>query len=204
MTVEKNTQHQQRTKIESKNLDHLGIVAGIVDDIGDVSEVNKLVGTDEQELVSAGQVVKALILNCLGFLTAPLYLFSQFFIGKPTEHLLGNGVKPEHLNDTRLGRVLDKLYEIGLTQVFLAIALRAASIFGISSKTMHLDSSTMHVHGQYLENDSSSQKNTKETQANPSIGNSLQESDSSQESDVKSIHITKRTKKTIVRISNNF
>jgi len=28
-------------------------------------------------LVSAGQVVKAMIINCMGFLSAPLYLFSQ-------------------------------------------------------------------------------------------------------------------------------
>jgi transposase len=39
-----------------------------------------------------------------------LYLFEQFFQGKATEHLLGEGVLPEHLNDDRLGRVLDALY----------------------------------------------------------------------------------------------
>jgi transposase len=31
--------------------------------------------------------MKAMILNGLGFLSAPLYLFENFFVGKATEHL---------------------------------------------------------------------------------------------------------------------
>jgi hypothetical protein len=33
------------------------------------------------------------ILNGLGFVSAPMYLFSRFSEGKPTEHLLGEGVR---------------------------------------------------------------------------------------------------------------
>ncbi len=36
-----------------------------------------------------------MILNGLGFLSAPLYLFENFFVGKATEHLIGEGVLPE-------------------------------------------------------------------------------------------------------------
>ena len=46
----------------------------------------------------------AMILNGLGLVSAPLYLFSKFFEGKPTEHLIGKGIKPEHINDDRLGQ----------------------------------------------------------------------------------------------------
>jgi transposase len=161
MVIRANT--DQKIEIESKDLDHLGIVSGIVDDIGIVEEINKLLGTDEQEIISSGVVVKALILNCLGFLTAPLYLFSQFFVGKPTEQLLGKGIKAEHLNDTRIGRVLDKIYNFGLTKLFLTIALKAAKKFGILSKSSHLDSTSIHVHGQYIENDNSNQEESKES-----------------------------------------
>ncbi len=38
------------------------------------------------------QVVKAMILNGLGFVSVPLYLFSEFFVGKAMEHLLGDFV----------------------------------------------------------------------------------------------------------------
>jgi transposase len=57
-------------------------------------------------VVSLGQVLKAMILNGLGFLSAPLYLFSEFFEGKAIEHLLGDGIAASHLNDDRLGRAL--------------------------------------------------------------------------------------------------
>jgi transposase len=50
--------------------------------------------------------MKAIILNGLGFLNAPLYIFEEFFVGKATSHLIGNGILPEHLNDDRLGRAL--------------------------------------------------------------------------------------------------
>jgi len=62
MVIKPNT--DQKIEIESKDMDHLGIVSGIVDDIGIVKEINKLIGTDEQEIISSGIVVKALILNC--------------------------------------------------------------------------------------------------------------------------------------------
>ncbi|MDF5719525.1 MAG: DUF4277 domain-containing protein [Rhizonema sp. PD37] len=79
--------NQQLSDIQTQDIDHLGIIAGIVDDIGIVEKIDTLIGTHPLEKVSAGQVVKAMILNCMGFLTAPLYLFHRFFIGKATEHL---------------------------------------------------------------------------------------------------------------------
>jgi hypothetical protein len=50
-----------------------------------------------------------MILNCLGFLSAPRYLFSEVFESKPVAHLLGEGIEARHLNDDRIGRVLDRL-----------------------------------------------------------------------------------------------
>jgi transposase len=113
------------------------------------SQINQLLGQDKREKVSAGQVVEAMILNGLGFVSAPLYLFAKFFEGKATEHLIGEGVRPEHLNDDRLGRVLDQLYVFGVTRLFLSITLKAAAKFGIATDRLHLDSSSFHVHGEY-------------------------------------------------------
>ena len=77
------------SQLESFSLDHLGIVAGIIDDIGLVDVIDDEFGVHPQEAVSTGVAVKAMILNGLGFVSAPLYLFERFFDGKPTEHLLG-------------------------------------------------------------------------------------------------------------------
>lgn len=43
------------------NLDHLGIIAGIIDEMELVEEVNKKVGVSNKEKVSPGQVMKAMI-----------------------------------------------------------------------------------------------------------------------------------------------
>ncbi|MEL6165038.1 MAG: DUF4277 domain-containing protein [Cyanobacteria bacterium J06628_3] len=97
-------------EIEIKNIDHLGIVAGIADSIGLVEIINEYCGKEPEEKISSGHVVKAMILNGLGFVSSPLYLFSEFFKDKPCEYLIGQGVKAEYLNDDKLGRVLDKLF----------------------------------------------------------------------------------------------
>ncbi|CDN12964.1 hypothetical protein RintRC_7242 [Richelia intracellularis] len=94
-------------------------------------------------------MVKAMILNGLGFISAPLYLFEKFFEGIATEHLLAEGIQPEHLNDQPLGRVLDKLYDAGLTEIFIRVPLSAADRFGVKMDSFHLDSSSFHVHGDY-------------------------------------------------------
>ncbi|GCA92337.1 DUF4277 domain-containing protein, partial [Microcystis aeruginosa] len=72
-----------KQEIEVKNLDHLGIVAGIIDELGIEDLVNQALGTDKREKISAGIIVKAIILNGLGFVAKPLYLFPQFFADKP-------------------------------------------------------------------------------------------------------------------------
>jgi transposase len=135
--------------IQVHNLDHLGIVAGVIDSFGLVEEVDRLLGTHPLEHLTSGQVLKGLILNGLGFVSAPLYLFEQFFVGKATEHLIGPGVLPEHFNDDRLGRVLDRLYEEGTTKVFVHLALKAARHFGLKTGSVHLDSTSFHVDGEY-------------------------------------------------------
>lgn len=141
----------EASDIRVQDLDHCGIIAGICDEIGLVEQINKLLGTHPQEIISPGQVVKAMILNGLGFVSAPLYLFEKFFVGKATEHLLGEGIRPEHLNDDRLGRILDKLAESGLTETFVSVALRAARQFDVKIDSLHLDSSSFHVDGEYLQ-----------------------------------------------------
>lgn len=135
--------------IKVENIDHLGLVAGIIDEIGLVEQINQLLGQHPQEKVSAGHAVKAMILNGLGFVSGALYMFPKFFEGKACEHLIGKGVKPEYLNDDRLGRVMDQLYLKGLSQIFTLIALSAVKKFGVSLSSIHVDSSSLHLHGEY-------------------------------------------------------
>jgi transposase len=141
------TKSDQEITIE--NLDHLGIIAGIIDEIGLVEKVNELLGEDRREKVSCGLVVKAIILNAMGFTTRPMYLFPQFFQDKAVEHLLGKDIKASELNDDKLGRVMDKMYRHGLTGLFSSIALSVIKKYQIVPKYSHLDSTSFHLHGEY-------------------------------------------------------
>lgn len=105
----------------------------------------------EQQLLSNGQCVKALIMNGLGFVERRLYLTSDFFKDKPIEHLLGAGVTLEMLNDDRLGRCLDALYAFGVSELFSLLSAHACQRLGIDKEIQfrHLDSTSFHVDGQY-------------------------------------------------------
>jgi transposase len=118
---------QKAPDMKVENLDHLGLIAGLVDAIGIVQKIDELVGSQPGEIVSPGLAVKAMIINGLGLVSAPLYLFSKFFEGKAIEHLLGSGIQASHLNDDRLGRVLDKLYLAGISSIFATIARLGSS-----------------------------------------------------------------------------
>ncbi len=91
-----------------KDLDPLGIIAGMIDQMGLEERVNDCLGTHPPPIVSSGQGLKALILNGLGFVSAPLYRDEGFLIDQATEHRLGEGMAPEPLNDDYRGRRLDQ------------------------------------------------------------------------------------------------
>lgn len=137
------------TNINIKNLDHLGIVAGLIDKIELVDVINNIVGIAPDEKITTGEVVKAMLLNGLGFFTSPLYLFTEFFSGKAIKHLMGKSIEAEWLNDDKLGRTLDKLYQSSLSRIFLEISRQAAQIYQLEQKTIHLDSTSISLSGEY-------------------------------------------------------
>lgn len=65
------------------------------------------------------------------------------------EHLLGEGITAGHLNDDRLGRLLDQLFEYGTTLFFLKAAMQAVRRFGVRVSQCHLDSTSFALDGEY-------------------------------------------------------
>jgi len=134
--------------LQSQRLDHLGIVAGICNEIGLIETIDAQIGETGRK-VSVGQAVQAMILNGLGFVSRPLYLSPEFFHNKPVELLVGEGIKASDLNDDCLGRALDQLFKQGVTEVFASVSARALQVFGIETQFAHLDSTSFGLHGQY-------------------------------------------------------
>jgi len=134
----------------SKLLDHLGLVAGMYDELGIGALIDRLLTQDEDKRkVSLGQAVKAMVLNGLGFAQRALYLTPLFFRDKPVERLLGEGIEATHLNDDVLGRALDALYAYGPDKLYPQLAAPAVKHLGLSGRFAHLDSTSFHTDGQY-------------------------------------------------------
>jgi transposase len=139
--------------LQSQRLDHLGIVAGICNEIGLAETINTQIA-DTGRKVSVGQAVQAMILNGLGFVSRPLYLSPEFFHNKPVELLIGEGIEAPDLNDDCLGRALDQLFKEGVTEVFASVSAKALQVFGIETEYAHLDSTSFGLHGQYEDDES--------------------------------------------------
>jgi transposase len=132
----------------NERLDHLGIVAGVCQEIGLAAWLDAQAPGNRQQ-ISVGTATVAMILNGLGFSNRQLYLVPQYFANKPVEHLLGAGIRAEMLNDDCLGRTLDWLYAHDPTKLFAGIASRARQSFGIKAQQIHVDTTSFSVSGQY-------------------------------------------------------
>lgn len=136
-------------KYASKSLDHLGIVSGLCKEIGLVETIDDVIGVDEQQIVTTGESVMSMVINALGFVSKPLYMFPDFMEKKPVKLLFRDGLNAEDFNDDTLGRALDRLYENDPTKIFSTVSSKALSALGIKRDFFHLDTTTMNVHGEY-------------------------------------------------------
>ena len=131
-------------------LDHLGLVAGMFEELGITEVIDKATQQDpEMRIVTAGHAVKAMVLNGLGFINQQLYLVPHFFQNKPISRLIAPGIQASPLNDDTLGRALDTLYNFGVTELYSLIAATAATRLGLTPKFRHLDTTSFHVDGRY-------------------------------------------------------
>src|SRR5919197_332744 len=134
----------------SQILDHLGLVAGMFDELGIGAVIDHATRQNpETRMVTVGNAVKAMVLNGLGFVNQSLYLVPMCFQHKPTHRLVAPGIESQLLNDDTLGRALDTLYDYGVTELYSLIAVTAAQRLGLTPRFAHLDSTSFHVDGRY-------------------------------------------------------
>ncbi len=135
--------------IKIERLDHHGLVAGIIDELKLVEIIDRRLPGDEQEAVSAGEAVKAMIINGLGFCNRPLMLTPQFYQNLPMEVLFRRGVRAEHFNRHKLGRTLDEIHVYGCDALFSELALSACDQEGVDRRNTSLDSTSFSLSGKY-------------------------------------------------------
>jgi transposase len=132
----------------SQVLDHLGIVAGVCQQIGLIEQIDARM-PDTGRTVSVGQAIQAMVVNGLGFVGRPLYLTPEFYANKPVDLLIGEGVEAADLNADSLGKALDYVYEAGITELFASVSVHALRCFGIQVRFAHLDTTAFSLEGAY-------------------------------------------------------
>ncbi|WP_373549166.1 DUF4277 domain-containing protein [Haliscomenobacter sp.] len=136
--------------MESKELNHLGIVSGMIDQLGLVAGIDSRVKQEMRDChVSIGVGVKAMLINGLGFSQRTLYLVSNYFDNLPVELLLGPDIESNHLNDSVLGRILDEIHEYGCTKLYSELTPQICKSLNLTPTELCMDSTDFHLYGKY-------------------------------------------------------
>lgn len=136
--------------VHVERLDHLGVIAAVIKDLGLIDMINARLVPDAQEVLTPGEAVAGMILNGLGFANRPLSLTPQFFANKPLDLLLREGLEAELFNRFKLGRTLDEAYTYGCDVLFQELALAVCAQEGIDQRFNHLDTTSFSLTGEYV------------------------------------------------------
>src|SRR2546430_1217777 len=140
----------EMASVHVERLDHLGLIACMIKDVGLISMIDARLVPDEQEEITPGEAVAGMILNGLGFANRPLSLTPQFFTNKPLDLLFRPGVRAEMFNRFKLGRTLDEVHAYGCDLLFSELALTVCAQESIEQRFHHLDTTSFSLSGDYV------------------------------------------------------
>lgn len=139
--------------MDIKRLDHLGIIAGVIKDLGLIEAIDERLqkAKDEQAHISAGEAIAGMIINGLGFSDKPLSLTPRFYETKALEVLFRPGVEASHFNRHKLGKVLDASHAYGCERLFYELSQLSCRKEQIDNQFNSLDTTTFCVSDEYAE-----------------------------------------------------
>ena len=143
-------------RVTPRVVDQTSFLAGLIDKYKIVDHIDRLalVADDDRTNVSLGNRVKAILLSGLGFPERTLYQAHQQFEQLNVDRLFGvTGLCAEDFDDNALGRGLDKIAEYGTSKLFSELSFALLNREGLLGKTLHMDSTSVKLHGQYEEVD---------------------------------------------------
>lgn len=124
----------------------LPIVSAYVKKIGIVEEIDRLCNMESD--VRPGHVVSLMIMDTLSG-RSPLYRLEKFAAGIDTELLLGEQVEPSKFNDDAVGRVLDRIADVGPGFFLTAICLNVVKLYDLDLSHVHHDTTSHTFYGAY-------------------------------------------------------
>lgn len=136
--------------VSVERLDHLGVVASVIKDLGLIEMIDARLLPHPQEAITTGEAIAGMIVNGLGFANRPLSLTPQFFANKPLDLLFRPEVRADMFNRFKLGRSLDEVYSYGCDLLFSELALAVCAHEGIAQRFNHLDTTSFALTGVYM------------------------------------------------------
>ena len=138
--------YMESVKVE--DLDHLGIIAGVIHNLDIINLIDSRITPDEWEDISTGEAIAGMIINSLGFSDRPMSLTPQFFEGKALDVLIRDGVTSDLFNRFKLGRSLDKVFSYGCNLLFSEIALWVCKQEGVDMRFNSMDTTSFSLTGE--------------------------------------------------------
>ena len=135
--------------VNIERIDHLGVIGGVIKDLGLVELIDQRINKDVREDISTGEAVAGMIINGLGFSDRPISLTPQFFENKALEKLFRPAVSCEHFNRFKLGRVLDECHAYGCDPLFAELSLHICRCEEIDTRFNALNTTVFSLTGEY-------------------------------------------------------
>jgi transposase len=128
-----------------KALGSLPLVAAFASRLRIRDVIDGLCPVDDRSELTHGQVIEALVANRLTS-PEPLVRVQGWAGGYAVEEVFG--IRPEQLNDDRVGRALDAIAP-ALDSIVGSVGAAAIDVFGIDVSRIHWDMTSMSMHGEY-------------------------------------------------------
>jgi transposase len=132
-----------------KALGSLPVVAAFASRLRIRDVVDGLCPVDDRSELTHGQVIEALVANRLTS-PEPLVRVPDWAVGYAVEEVFG--LRPEQLNDDRVGRALDAIAP-RVDSIAGSVGAAAIEVFGIDVSRMHWDMTSISLHGVYEQAD---------------------------------------------------
>jgi transposase len=132
-----------------RTIGHLGLVAGSYDELNIGQIIDNFIPKTGPHHLTHGDIVKAMVINGLGYIERRLYLFPAFFTDISLTRLFNKEITPTQLNDDLLGRTLDAIHAFGETEMFNHIVSECLERDQFAINLVNNDTTNFSVHGNY-------------------------------------------------------
>ncbi|HHY30021.1 MAG TPA: IS1634 family transposase [Syntrophaceticus sp.] len=115
--------------------------------------IDEMVTWDPKQCrLSPGTLIEALVINVL-VARKPLYRVEEFYSEMNLNVIFGEEITADAFNDDALGRALTKLAKAHPNRVYLTLALSAIKVHNVKTRTVHADTTSISVAGEYNQTD---------------------------------------------------